>query len=386
MACSFLLTSRWGLPVIGLLTACRPATPDPAQTEMQGQSLSVLAEAVQTVEQHYVDDQVTGQKLLIRLAVEGMVGELDDVSTVLTGAEAKRSPEELWLPIPAWGAILGPDRGKVRILSAFPGGAFSRAGIQAGMEIAFIDETPVTASMIYSPRGPVQMATTGPVSLVVGQGDLFTRRKVIPDRVGMEPLEAVPSALPGVTVIRLRWLSSDTLWLLKTKLQALAKADDLTLLLDLRGCASLKEHLARDILSLLMPSRTELWSVRTREGQEPALRTRSGPEWVPQTMVVLIDHQTSGTPELIAEALSRLDGVILAGNTSAGKAVRLSRVALENGMWLFLSSGYYLDPDGRRIGTGGVIPDIPLSGLTKDTPDALLEEALGLFDIAPSDD
>lgn len=386
MACFFPSTTGWGLLVIGLLTACRPATPDPAQTEMRGQSLSVLAEAVQTVEQHYVDDQVTRQELLVQLAVEGMVGELDGTSTVLTGPEAKRSPEELWLPMPAWGAILGPDRGKVRVLSVFAGGAFSRAEIQTGMEIAFIGETPVTASMIYSPQGPVQMATTGPVSLVVGQGDLFTRRQVIPDLAGMAPLETVQSETNRVTIIRLRWLTSDTLWLLKTELQALAKEDAPRLLLDLRGCASLKEHLARDILSLLMPSRTELWSVQTRDGQEPALRTRSGPEWVPPSMVVLIDHQTAGTPELIADALSRLGGVTLAGNTTAGKAVRLSRVALENGMWLFLSSGYFHDPAGRRIGTGGVTPDVALSGTNKDAPDPLLEAALRLFELAPPEE
>lgn len=361
------------LPAALLVGACHEPPPGPPGDPGRAETLETLAEAMAQVQRHYVEPGTAGRDLLVRLAVEGMVGELDELSAVLVGPAGSLVPQDLWRPIPSWGCVLGPDRGKVRVLSVFPGGPFAEADIEPGMELAFVGDQPVTASRVLDRGG---WAVTGETAVVAGWDERFFRRIIPGTDSGMPGFEA-RFLEAGLVAVTLRWLEPDTAVRLRHVLSASPAAG---VILDLRGAASLRESDAVDVASLFLPARSDMWWTKSRDGVEGPVRTRGRPVFAEGPMAVLIDRHTAGTPELIAASLTRREGAVLLGSPTAGRAVRLGRFPVEGDLVLYLGQARYVDADGMAIAEDGVIPDVAWSNPDRDT---MIDEAVRIIQGQP---
>jgi hypothetical protein len=76
---------------------------------------------------------------------------------------------------------------------------------------------------------------------------------------------------------------------------------------------------------------------------------------------ILVNAETSGSPEALAAALRFTETGILVGSKTAGNAATFRDFALRNGQRLSIANQPVKTPDGKEIPSGGLIPDIAVS-------------------------
>jgi hypothetical protein len=82
---------------------------------------------------------------------------------------------------------------------------------------------------------------------------------------------------------------------------------------------------------------------------EKRLRTMAGPALYDVALVVLVNGETAGTPEVLAAALQEHDRALIAGEPTLGKGAVESVIALSGGTGLRLTTAQYFTPQGRLI-------------------------------------
>jgi carboxyl-terminal processing protease len=89
-------------------------------------------------------------------------------------------------------------------------------------------------------------------------------------------------------------------------------------------------------------------------------------------MVVLVDHYTASSAEIVAAALSQRGRAALVGERTFGKGVVQAVDPLHNGAALVLTVARYFAPDGQSIDHVGVVPQLR----AEDNPRTPQDEAL----------
>ena len=77
-------------------------------------------------------------------------------------------------------------------------------------------------------------------------------------------------------------------------------------------------------------------------------------------LAVLLDARTASSAELLAGILRLNAGAILVGRATFGKSAVQSRIALDDGKALSLTTAHYRFADGSTVGTDGLVPDVSL--------------------------
>ena len=94
-------------------------------------------------------------------------------------------------------------------------------------------------------------------------------------------------------------------------------------------------------------------------------------------MVVLVDHNTASSSEIVTAALQDHHRATVVGTHTFGKGVFQEEEPLSNGGALDITVGEYFTPDGRNLGGGGVkqgagiTPEVALPNNVVDTPQGL---------------
>ena len=84
-------------------------------------------------------------------------------------------------------------------------------------------------------------------------------------------------------------------------------------------------------------------------------------------MVVLVDHNTASSSEIVTAALQDHRRATVVGTHTFGKGVFQEEEPLSNGGALDITVGEYFTPNGRNLGGGGVkqgagiTPEVPLA-------------------------
>jgi carboxyl-terminal processing protease len=89
-------------------------------------------------------------------------------------------------------------------------------------------------------------------------------------------------------------------------------------------------------------------------------------------LVVLVDHYTASSAEIVAAALSERGRAIVVGQRTFGKGVVQAVDPLGNDTALVLTVARYFTPDGKGIDHVGVVPQL----LAVDNPSTPQDEAL----------
>jgi carboxyl-terminal processing protease len=71
-------------------------------------------------------------------------------------------------------------------------------------------------------------------------------------------------------------------------------------------------------------------------------------------MVVLVDHDTASSAEIVTGALQDRHRAVVVGTHTYGKGVFQEVIPLSNGGALDITVGEYFTPSGRNLGGGGV--------------------------------
>jgi carboxyl-terminal processing protease len=133
---------------------------------------------------------------------------------------------------------------------------------------------------------------------------------------------------------------------------------------------------ARLIASLFIAHGT-IVSTRGRTQPSETITATGDPIAATIPMVVLVDHNTASSSEIVTAALQDHHRARVVGTHTFGKGVFQEEEPLSNGGALDITVGEYFTPNGRNLGGGGVkqgagiTPEVPLADDVVDTPQGL---------------
>ncbi len=335
----------------------------------------------QRIKASYVEP-VTDE-VLIRGAIDGMLGALDPHSAYLDGSALERLNTMIDGNYQGLGISIQMDDGAVKVVSPFRGSPAEQAGIAAGDYITHINGNLIFGlevdEAVAQMRGPAGSA----IELTIfrpGREDSF---EVTVTR-GVIELEPVTWELIGndIAHISVNEFSADVgadvrRGLRELQDQATGRLAGVVLDMRRNPGGSLDEAVA---LTDLFLDAGQIVSQRGRNRQDTVVYEAETvyrgdiAEGIP--IIVLIDEGSASASEIVAGALQDHRRALVMGERSFGKGSVQTLLPLTRDSALKLTTARYYTPAGRSVQEGGIEPDIRVPQLSD--PDAERRQRLAL--------
>lgn len=339
-----------GVALVGLAVGGALMERAAAAQEADSFDRAQLRQVTRIIEQRYVEPIAADE--LYRMAIDGMLGELDDPNTRLIDAD---SSTDLDITLTGNYAGLGIRVGQVgdwvTVMSVISGTPAEREGLLPGDRIVGVDGESVAGwdevQVIEKLRGPVGESVTVRVArLGLSEPvDLSVTR----DSIHVPPVLAYETD-EGVGVVQLTQFSHAARGELRSAIEALQRQGADRLLLDLRGNPGglLEEGVA--VADLFLPKGETIVSTASRvEDQNYVFRAEQGAVFDDLPIVVLIDGASASASEIVAGALQDHDRALVLGTPSFGKGSMQTVYLLPGGHHLKLTTAAWYTPSGRSI-------------------------------------
>jgi len=327
----------------------------------------------QRIKASYVDP--VDDDVLIKGAINGMLGALDPHSTYLDGEALKRLETMIDGNYEGLGISVTMDDGAVKVISPMRGSPAEKAGVKAGDYITHLDGKLIYGltldEAVSQMRGP--SGTSLRLSIFrPGRDEPFdvtVQRGVIE----LEPVtyELKPGGLGVVTVNEFsRDVGKDVLGAINSmRRDAGGRLNGLVLDLRSNPGGSLDEAVA---LSDLFLAKGTIVSQRGRQKAENisfnAETVYRGDAVAGVPLIVLIDAGSASASEIVAGALQDQHRAVVMGERSFGKGSVQTLMPLTRDSAIKLTTARYYTPSGRSVQEGGIDPDIRVPQLSD--PDA----------------
>jgi carboxyl-terminal processing protease len=152
--------------------------------------------------------------------------------------------------------------------------------------------------------------------------------------------------------LRLTGFRKDSADALRSEVQTVLRTGAQAVVLDLRGNGGGLINEAIDIASIFIPHGT-IMSALQRGQPRRVYMARGDAIAAELPMVVLVDHGTASSAEIVTAALQDLGRAKVVGTHTYGKGVFQQTQSLINGGALDITIGEFFTPDGRNLGGGG---------------------------------
>jgi carboxyl-terminal processing protease len=300
------------------------------------------------------------------------------------------------------GVVVSPEHRGLAIARVFDSSPAKRAGLQAGEVIVAVNgrklaglSADASTSLIKGPPGtevalgllrPANVAGAAHASSSSSSGShpastahATTRTVRITRAVISEPVVASETrTVHGVKlgVVELASFSPESHGEVATAVEKELHEGVRGLVFDLRANGGGLVEEARLIASLFIAHGT-IVSTRGRTQPSETITATGHPLAPTIPMVVLVDHNTASSSEIVTAALQDHRRATVVGTHTFGKGVFQEEEELSNGGALDITVGEYFTPNGRNLGGGGVkqgagiTPEVPLANNVVDTPQGL---------------
>jgi carboxyl-terminal processing protease len=365
----------------------------------QNHQTQVVDEALARISSDYYRPIAKSQ--LANSSIAGAVASLDDrFSHYLTPKEF----HEFNAP-PSFtgiGVVVSPEHRGLAIARVFDTSPAKRAGLRAGEVIVAVNgrklaglSADASTSLIKGPPGtevalgvlrPANVAGSAHAPSSSSSGShpastahATTRTVRITRAVISEPVVASETrTVHGVKlgVVELASFSPESHGEVTTAVEKELHEGVRGLVFDLRANGGGLVEEARLIASLFIAHGT-IVSTRGRTQPSETITATGHPLAPTIPMVVLVDHNTASSSEIVTAALQDHRRATVVGTHTFGKGVFQEEEPLSNGGALDITVGEYFTPNGRNLGGGGVkqgagiTPEVPLANNVVDTPQGL---------------
>lgn len=356
---------RWlilGLVGLALTTAVVNAqlSRDFAGEFLNNPSGRALMQAFGALKSGYLKD--VNDDSLIRGAINGMVGSLDDPFTSYVEPKlAARDTQDMSGSFEGIGAVLtahNRQTGKgVEILTVYQGGPADKAGVKRGDVFLSVDGVDVkdktTSDVVDLVRGP--KGTTVHISMLRPGVEAPVEFDIQRDTIQI--IDVSSTVLPNhVGYVSLSSFNNQHLHdQLVEQLDKLKQEGITSLVLDLRdnpgGLLTQAILVSDEFLS-----KGDIVFQRAR-GVTQRLAS-ADPQAFDLPMVVLVNHNSASASEIVSAALQENGRAKVVGEKTFGKGVAQSVVSLSDGGQLRYVSFEWLTPDRNNIQGEGITPDI----------------------------
>ncbi|HEY5343964.1 MAG TPA: S41 family peptidase [Solirubrobacteraceae bacterium] len=366
----------------------------------QNHQTQVVDEALARISSDYYRPIAKNQ--LSNSSIAGAVASLDDrFSHYLTPKEFHEfdSPPSFT----GIGVVVSPEHRGLSIVRVFDTSPAKRAGLQAGEAIVAVNgrklaglSADAATALIKGPPGTEvalgieRSASAASSSGATGVGPAAgsrparrahgtTRTVRVTRAVISEPVIASETrTVHGVKlgVVELASFSPESHGEVATAVEKELHEGVRGLVFDLRSNGGGLVEEARLIASLFIAHGT-IVSTRGRTQPSETITATGHPLAPTIPMVVLVDHNTASSSEIVTAALQDHRRATVVGTHTFGKGVFQEEESLSNGGALDITVGEYFTPDGRNLGGGGVkqgagiAPEVPLANNVVDTPQGL---------------
>jgi hypothetical protein len=203
----------------------------------------------------------------------------------------------------------------------------------------------------------------------LGRGVKILKTKPAPPRdataaqTNRNPLARAEVIDPEIGYVRIGDLQPASVRALDEELKKFAEGKVNGYILDLRFADGMNYEAATKVASRFLEGKNELFTVKRASGesptyssmplvQEPAAGLGDAP------LILLVNEQTSGSAEALADALRSQHRGIVIGNPTAGRAAATDIIQLTDGRWLQVATAKVVMADGTSPFPNGLEPDV----------------------------
>lgn len=320
------------------------------------------------IEQQYVDS--VSDDDMWKNATGGLVGRLGDSkwNTLLSPSSLAALQGDLAGEIVGIGVEIDFDSasGMVIVVGTIPGSPAEKAGLRAGDRILRIDDKSLKGLDLMSVGHLIRGKRGSTVTLALLREAQVVTRTLARQPLAIAPVDLMP--LPGdIAYVVIRGFNDKTPDLLHAALQKSSTAK--ALILDVRDNAGGLFDKMMACAGELLPKGSLVVTTVGRGGKTEQHRTSGEPVAftagrVP--IVVLVNHDSASSAEVLAAALQHDVGARLVGERTFGKWSVQRVEELGNGWALKLTSGLLRSAAGQVLDGKGLEPDLQVD--MKDHP------------------
>lgn len=325
---------------------------------------------------------------LTETALKKLVSSLDPHSSYLTESEVEYSREILYDGFEGIGVRFNMKNDTLVVISPLPGGPAAKAGILKGDRILMADTTHISGTgmsnddlknVIRGPKGTK-------VSLTLLRDSVLLNYDVVRDHV-----DATGVSLSYMITDKIGFIGIDGFTVnvgseFEKALLSLKKQGAESFIIDLRGNAGGLLTGANQILSMLLPKGTLIYTTKGEHRPVTNVKTeKASHSFLTEKLVVLIDGGTASASEVVAGALQDNGRAVIAGSRSFGKGLIQQPFALGDGSEVRLTIARFYTPNGRCIqkpykdgkylsdvsDEGGIHPDVTIDDIEEAEAEAV---------------
>ena len=342
--------------------------------EEDRESLALYAEALDTVQDDYVDREAIDPEKQTYGAIEGMLDTLgDDGHTrFLTPEEREQNRRSLSGTYEGIGVTLESEEDEIVVASPIEGSPADKAGVESGDVVVAIDGESVRGKDLSEITEKVRGPEGTRVELTVLRGG--EERVFDLERAEIERPVASWALIPGSDVahVHLTSFPNEGAEKLRESFEEARAAGARRFILDLRNNSGGNLEEAVEMAGFFLEAGSVVYIREDASGKREEIEAEGGTEFADAPLVLLVNEGTASSSEILAGALRDNDRASVIGETTFGTGTVLSEFVLRDGSAILLGVAEWLTPDGDSIRETGVVPDskVPLEeGAEPLTPD-----------------
>ncbi|MBV9604747.1 MAG: S41 family peptidase [Solirubrobacterales bacterium] len=344
----------------------------------ENRSLALVNQALNILTTRYY--RPLNRSSLVGLALSGMVAGLDDPYSRYLDPEAYRERDQPARPAQGGiGITTEAEPGGLRVVRVFEGSPAAHAGLRPGDLVLKVGSTSLAdqaenlgAELIRGPVGTM-------VQLTFRRGDVehgvaIERANIAAPVAGLQMLTYHEVRIGHLMLTGFSEGSGDEL---RTQVRAALDAGAQALVLDLRGNGGGLISEAINVASAFI-AHGEIMSTEERGRARRVYTARGDAIAADIPMVVLVDHGTASSAEIVTAALQDSGRAEVVGTETYGKGVFQITEPLINDGALDITVGKYFTPNGHNLGGGGASPGPGITPNVEavDDPQTPSDEAL----------
>jgi carboxyl-terminal processing protease len=341
---------------------------------------ALMAQAWNTIHDHYVDRASIKPIPLTYGAISGMVAALGDTGhSVFLSPEMIKEEEEFTAgKYQGIGAEVRMKEGHVVIVTPLDGSPAQKAGLQPGQIILAVNGQDITGLNLFQVVKRISGPAGTNVTLRVFDSKTGLTREVSLVRVAitMNNVTWRRLSVTGIAHLRIAAFSKGVTGDLKKALGAILKKGFNGLILDLRNNPGGLLNEAISTASQFL-SEGKVLLEKDADGRITSQAVEKGGLARSIPMVVLMNNGTASAAEIVAGALQDHGRASLVGLTTFGTGTVLEKFPLSDGSALLLAVQEWLTPNGNQIWHKGIPPDFVVS-LSEGVAPLFPEEEQGM--------
>jgi carboxyl-terminal processing protease len=307
---------------------------------------------------------------LYRAAVRGMVGDIDPTmhrwNKLLSPHEYAELTSDLAGQIVGIGVQIKFDAptGHIAVQGTIAGSPAEKAGLHATDTILSVNGKLFKGKTMMDAVTEIRGKVGDPVTLSVLRDDKILPFTITRATVSFDPVSH--ALIDGVGYVSMQTFSARTAPAVKAALDEFAASHARALAVDLRGNMGGSFDEAIHVAELFLPSGTPIVTLTRRDGKTETMTSKGSPELATVPVVVLVDHSTASSGELLAGALSEQRHAKTVGTKTYGKWSVQNLEELGNGYAIKFTTALFHTPSGKSYEGAGFAPDVEVDE-TEDT-------------------